>query len=245
MVERPDDILERLVMAHRVLVEQNVLDAFGHVSVRDPEHDGVFWLSLALPPSRVEPPDFIAFDLYGNTIAATDAPLFSERFIHSSIYRLRRDVRSACHHHSASMLPFCISKVPLVPVSQTGAFMGGPVPLWDSAHIFGATRMLVENTVQGDSLAEALGRGSIVLMRGHGATVVGRSIEDVVFKSVFSCRDADAQQAAAMLGGPTGLSASEIALCGQPGEPALSRAWSHWTAGSERRCDNTIERKTS
>lgn len=244
MDERPHDLIDDLVMAHRILVEQNVLDAFGHVSVRDPKDESVFWLASALPPSRVNDADMLAFSLDGEPVEATDAPLFSERFIHSSIYRMRPDVHSICHHHAASIFPFCITDVPLIAVSQTGAFMGSAVPLWDSRDMFGATRMLVETESQGDSLGQALGEGSIVLMRGHGATVAGRSIADVVFKSVFACRDAEALLAAGRFGTPKHLWDDEIALAGEPARPALERAWRHWTASWERRRNANVERKT-
>lgn len=233
MRERPQEALGKLVTAHRILVEQRVLDAFGHISVRDEQDADVFWLSAALPPSRIGAGDFIPFDLDGNPLDPTDALLYSERFIHSSIYRVRDDVNAVCHHHSPSVMPFCVAAVPLRGVSQTGGFMGREVRLWDSADGFGATRILVDSAEQADSLAAALGRDWIVLMRGHGATVAGRSIEDVAFKSVFSCRDADTLQAALALGAPVALSEGEIAMIGQPGAPALERAWRHWTSGSD------------
>ena len=230
MRKRPTLQLERLVTAHRIMVDQRVLDAFGHISVRDEDDANVFWLSSALPPSRSTIADMIPFDLDGNPLEETTAPLFSERFIHSSIYRARADVSSVAHHHSPSIMPFCIAPIALRGVSQTGGFMGEKVTLWDSAHEFGATKILVDSVAQADSLAAALGNDWIVLMRGHGATVAGRTIEDVTFKSVFSCRDADHLHAALQIGAPVGLSEGEIALIGQPGAPALERAWTHWTA---------------
>lgn len=239
---RSFEMLRKLVTAHRILVEQRVLDAFGHISVRDQDDAGAFWLSAALPPSRVTPDDFLPFDLDGNPLEATQAPIYSERFIHSSIYRLRSDVNAICHHHSPSVMPFCMAPVALRGMSQTGAFMGREVRLWDSADRFGATRLLVDGVEQADSLAEALGADWVVLMRGHGATVAGRDIEDVTFKSVFSCRDADALHAALQIGVPLPLSEDEIALAGQPGAAALERAWKHWTAGMDGHGDNDARR---
>lgn len=239
MAERPQELIEKLVVAHRILVEQRVLDAFGHIGLRDPQRPDVFWLSCALPPSRVEAADFIAFDLDGAPLEPTDAALFSERFIHAAIFRARADVNAVCHHHAASVMPFCMAREPLKAMSQTGGFMGSAVRVWDSADSFGPTRILVDSMAQADSLAAALGEDWIVLMRGHGATVAGRSIEDVVFKSVFACRDADALQAALRLGPCVALSEDEIALIGQPGAPALARAWKHWTATLDGSRDNT------
>jgi len=221
--------LNDLATAHHLLVHQGVLDTFGHVSLRDPEQSDRFWLARALPPNRVEVSDFLIFDLDGEPVEPTDAPLFSERYIHSAIYALRSDVHSICHHHAPALLPFCLAPTPLIAVSQTGAFLGNGTPVWDSADEFGPTRMLVDTPDQAVSLARALGNRSLVLMRGHGATIVGRSIKDVVFKSIYACRDADFQLSAATLGPVKPLSDGEIEKGRVPADTALNRGWDFWT----------------
>lgn len=234
MSTAPVDLLATLVMAHRILVGEGVLDAFGHASARDPRRPDVFWLGCALPPSRVAIDDMLAFDLDAAPLTPTSAALYSERFIHSEIYRIRPDVHAICHHHAPALMPFCVGALRLGAISQTGAFLGAQVPLWDSADEFGATRMLVDDARQAASLAQALAERSLVLMRGHGAVVTGRGIEDMVFKAIFACREAEAYRAAAAFGAVTSLSAGEIESCGQPGRAAVERAWSHWVAGIER-----------
>lgn len=226
----PQELLDELVTAHRILVHEGVLDAFGHVSLRDPSDPERFWLAGACPPSVVGASDMIEFGLDGEPVEPAGVPLFAERYIHSAIYSARPDVAAICHHHSPSILPFCISRQPLVGVSQTGAFLGAGVPFWDSADEFGATRMLVDNAEQAGSLARALGSASMVLMRGHGATVVGRSIRDVVFKSIYACRDADHQRASAAFGPILPLSEGELELGRVTPDPVLDRCWTHWNA---------------
>jgi ribulose-5-phosphate 4-epimerase/fuculose-1-phosphate aldolase len=221
--------LGNLATAHHLLVHQGVLDTFGHVSFRDPDRVDRFWLSRALPPNRVEVSDFLVFGLDGEPVEPSDAALFSERYIHSAIYALRSDVHSIGHHHPPTLLPFCLVQAPLIAVSQTGAFLGNGTPLWDSADEFGPTRMLVDTPDQAASLARALGDKSLVLMRGHGATVVGRSIKDVVFKSIYACHDASFQLAAATLGPVKPLSDGEIEKGRVPADTALNRGWDFWT----------------
>lgn len=234
MPDAPMQLLCELVTAHRILVNEAVLDAFGHVSLRDPNSPDIFWLAAALPPSTVGVSDMLAFGLDGEPLVATDMPLFAERFIHSEIYRARGDVMSVCHHHSPSIMPYCIGDRPLLPVSQTGAFMGGAAPLWDSADEFGDTGMLVNDSAQAASLARALAQRPLVLMRGHGATVVGSGIKDTVFKSVYSCREADHQLKAAALGGFKPLSSGEAEKAGRVRPAAVDRCWAHWTAALAR-----------
>lgn len=226
----PEAGVDMLVTAHRILVDQEVLDAFGHISMRDPQDADMFWLARALPPSIVAAGDMIAFDMDGEPAQRTEAPLFIERYIHSEIYRKRPDVGAICHHHAPAIMPFCITPRCLVPVSQSGAFMGGPVSVWDSAAEFGDTGMLVTDKAQGRSLAKALGDDPLVLMRGHGATVVGTGLKEVVFRSVYSCREAANQQAAAHFGELLALSAGEIDKARTIRSPILDRCWSHWLA---------------
>jgi ribulose-5-phosphate 4-epimerase/fuculose-1-phosphate aldolase len=222
--------LDALVLAHRILVQQDVLDAFGHISVRDSGNTDLFWLARALPPSLVTATDMIAFDMDGEPKQRTVEPLFIERFIHSEIYRVRPDIGAICHHHASSVMPFCLTSRPLFPVSQSGAFMGGPVSMWDSAAEFGDTGMLVTDRAQGRSLAAVLGDDALVLMRGHGATVVGSGIKEMVFRSVYSCREADIQRAATTLGELRSLSRGEIEKARNIRSPVLDRCWSHWLA---------------
>ena len=70
-------------------------------------------------------------------------------------------------------MPFAISGVPLVPVFHLGAAMGLSAPFWDSRDEFGDTNLLVVKPEEGASLARALGKHAMVVMRRHGATVVG------------------------------------------------------------------------
>src|SRR5690625_3247823 len=136
-------IRTELARAHRLLVGQGVLEAFGHVSLRDPQNPNQFYLPGARPPSCVTPDDILAFDMDAEPVDATQTALFSERYIHAAIYRARPDVMSICHHHSPSIMPFSITGTPLEPVSQTGASMGETVPVWDSRTDFGDTRLLL------------------------------------------------------------------------------------------------------
>jgi HCOMODA/2-hydroxy-3-carboxy-muconic semialdehyde decarboxylase len=224
-------LLDDLVSALRILARENVLDAFGHVSLRDPVEPDRFWLSVAKPPSRVTASDFRAFGvLSGEPLQESREPLFAERYIHATVYAARQDIGAVCHHHAPSVLPFCLSSTPLAAVSQTGAFLGQRVTLWDSADEFGATRLVVDTPEQAASLARALGEDSVVLMRGHGATVVGGTLRETVFKSVYACRDAEYQIAAAAFGDVRALSEGEIAKGRQPAEAAVERCWVHWCA---------------
>ena len=111
------------------------------------------------------------------------AHLYAERVIHGEIYKARPDVMAVTHHHAPSIMPFCISGDPVVPVFHLGAAMGAVAPFWDSRDEFGDTNLLVAKPEEGASLARALGTHVMVLMRRHGATVVGASLRELVFRA--------------------------------------------------------------
>ena len=229
-----DEVLRDLVIGNRVLSNEGVVDAYGHISVRSPENPGRFFLSRSLAPEFVDFGDVIEFGLDGEPAGAEVRPLYIERFIHSAIYRARPDVMAVVHAHAEDVLPFGISQQPLVPVIHSGAFIGGEVPVWDIAERFGdATNLLVTNAEQGADLANRLGSNSVVLMRGHGIAAAAGSIIDVVRMSIYLPRNARALMNALRLGAVKPLSAGEIAARSRGGgyranSPETWRAWQYW-----------------
>lgn len=220
---------EDIVTAGRILVAEDVLDGFGHVSLRDPEDAGRFWMTGALPPVAATAEDFIAFDLHGEPVIPTRAPQFAERVLHAAIYAARPEVNAVCHHHAAALMPFCIGAGPLYPVTQTGGFLGGTVPLWDSAAEFGATNLLVTTLDQARSVARAMGAAPVVLMRGHGVTVAAGNLRELVFKAVYSAREAEHFRRAAAFTAPMPLSEGELEMTRTLSAAAIDRGWRHWT----------------
>jgi ribulose-5-phosphate 4-epimerase/fuculose-1-phosphate aldolase len=162
--------------------------------------------------------------------------LFGERVIHGCIYQARPDVNAVCHHHSPSVLPFCITGVELVPVFHMGAVLGTAAPFWDSRDEFGDTNMLVVKPEEGQSLAKALGAHWMVLMRRHGATLVGTTLRELVFRTVYSHANAEIQLRSMLLGKIGPLSRGEAERTGphQLQPRPMARAWEYWTMRLEK-----------
>lgn len=183
----PTDLVQEsiaeLVLASRILAGEGIVDSFGHVSVRHPQRADRYLMPCVRAAELVRRADILEFDLDDRPHPATERRVFIERAIHGAIYRARPDVLAVCHHHAPAIMPFCASGAALIPVFHLGATMGQAVPHWDSQADFGDTNLLVATSEQGDSLAHALGANWTVLMRGHGATVVGRSVKEAVFRS--------------------------------------------------------------
>jgi HCOMODA/2-hydroxy-3-carboxy-muconic semialdehyde decarboxylase len=227
-----DDHIDEIVLASRILANEGVLDGFGHVSVRDPADSGCFFLSRARAPELVVLGDVLRFSIDSEPVVATAHRVFAERVIHGEIYRARPDVMAVCHHHAPSMLPFCITAVALEPVFHLGATMGSTVPVWESQVEFGDTNLLVSTRQQGASLATALGDDWTVLMRRHGVTVAGRSVRELVFRTIYGAHNAEVQARAMLLGPITTLSRAERDLAGEFNlKPiAVDRAWEQWVS---------------
>jgi HCOMODA/2-hydroxy-3-carboxy-muconic semialdehyde decarboxylase len=226
-----DEARSQLALANRILAHEGVLDAFGHVSIRHPADPGRYLLARSRSPELIVAADILEFTLDSQPVVPPTGLLYGERVIHGCIYQARPEVRAICHHHSRAVMPFCISGVPLQPVDHLGATMGAVIPFWDQRDEFGDTDLIVAKAEEGHSLARALGPHWVVLMRRHGATVVGTSLEEMTFRSVFSCRNAEMQREAQMLGGISQLTAVEIKKAGAFNlEPRpIARAWEYWT----------------
>src|SRR5499425_479655 len=226
-----DRLTRELVIANRILAHEDVVDAYGHVSVRHPDDPARYLLARSLAPELVGRGDILEFALDGTPTQPETRALYLERFIHGAIYEARPDVMAVVHAHAEAVLPFTITTTPLRPVTHSGSFMGPEVPVWDIADGFGDTNLLVANMAQGHDLARGLGGHNVVLMRGHGFAAAARSLIEVVRMSVYTPRNARALLAALALGEVKPLSLGEIDARNagyKPYSPETQRAWEYW-----------------
>jgi ribulose-5-phosphate 4-epimerase/fuculose-1-phosphate aldolase len=233
-------LIEELVTANRILAQEDICDAFGHISCRDPLNSDRFLMSRARAPSLIDTDDIMDFDLTGTPLDPRGRSPYSERFIHAAVYAARPDVHSVVHSHSRCVIPFTVSSTPLRPITNSGGPLGGPVPVWDIAKNFGdCTNLLVVNMDIGRDLAVELGQRSVMLMRGHGSMVAAPTIRRAVFLAVGLDAQAKALREALQLGDVRYLSDGEVHATSGGGDPrigadAISRAWEHWCKSASR-----------
>jgi len=225
-----DTLIRDLVIANRILAREDVVDAYGHVSVRNPDNAGHFFLSRSIAPELVEPPDIVELDLDGQPVREEKRALYLERFIHAAILEARPEINAVVHAHAEDILPFGIARAtPLRPVIHSGSFIGANVPVWDIADRFGDTNLLVTNMEQGRDLAKCLGGNNVALMRGHGFASAGRSLIEVVRMSVYLPRNARALLRAKQLGGEIKyLAQGEIDARNRGYSPYSTETWRAW-----------------
>jgi ribulose-5-phosphate 4-epimerase/fuculose-1-phosphate aldolase len=228
-----DSLIEDLVAANRILASEEIVDAFGHVSARHPDRADRFLLSRAVSPELVEADDVMEFTLDGEASAKASGKPYLERFIHAALYQTRPDIQSVVHSHSSGPIPFGLTEEKVRPVVHSCATLGAEVPVWDAQTNFGDTDLLVSNISMGLDLARTLGAGNCVLMRGHGSTVVGKSIREAVYTAVYLEVNAELQWKASALGKAKFLTPGEIEKVnsrlskGNPGE-GFNRSWEYW-----------------
>jgi len=224
-------VVDDLVAGNRILAGLDVLDGFGHVSVRHPDSATFFLLSRSLAPELVTRDDIITFDLESKAQDGDTRTPYLERFIHGEIYARRPDVQSIVHSHAATVVPFAASSVRLRPIYHMSGFLGAGAPVFEIREKFGMTDMLIRNQEQGAALAEKLGDRSAVLMRGHGYCTVGSSIPEAVFRAYYAQVNAELQHRAITLGGDvTYLEDEEARLYDETNRGVLGRPWGLWKA---------------
>lgn len=230
-------LVDDLVIANRILADQGVLDAFGHVSVRHEARPDSFLLARNMAPAQVTAEDIRAFSFDGAAVDGRGDRPYLERFIHGSIYRARPDVQAIVHSHSPAVVPFSVSRASRMrPVCHMSGFLGGDVPRFEIRDVAGdSSDLLVRDEDLGDALARTLGNANIVLMRGHGCTVVAHSLKVVVYRAVYAEVNARLQAQAIQLGDPVYLTDAEARAAAVCNEGQVERPWNLWKEAVEER----------
>ena len=223
------EVLNDLVVANRILAKEQVVDAFGHVSVRHPDHPDRYLMSRSRSPELVTLDDIMEFTLEGEPVGTVMGKPYAERHIHGAILEARPDVGSVVHNHSEAVIPFTVTDMPLRPLMHVTGVIGNHVPVWDIADQFNDTNLLVTSIEQGRSLAAGLSDARVVLMRGHGCAVAGASIREAVLTAVYTQVNARIQLQAMSLGAVRYLSPGEIRRTPETliGPLAMERAWEY------------------
>ncbi len=226
--ERDEQNIQDLVTTSHILANEGVLDSFGHATVRSVQNPSHLFMPRAMPPALVTRADILELDSDCNAVTPTPAHLNGERFIHCEVYKARPDVQSVVHTHDPAVLPFGLGRKPLRPVLAQSGFLPPKTPVFDIRNAPVKKKgMLVLTPLLGHSLALSLGDKPVVLMRGHGDTVVGKSVREAAVRAIYTDMNARAQAAAIALGGGViALNATELAAYDAEERP--ERPWENF-----------------
>jgi 3-hydroxy-2-methylpyridine-4,5-dicarboxylate 4-decarboxylase len=224
--------IEELVLANHILYDQNAVDGYGHISIRNPNNPNTFFLARSVAPSVVTVADIMEFDMNGKALHGDTRTAYGERFIHSGILRNRPDINSVIHGHAAPILPYGMTGSTLKPVYHMSAFLGEGAPIFEIRNFAKPnpdTDMFVSNNDLGDALSKTMGLQYFVLMRGHGYAAGGDSIKKVVFRSVYAIQNASIQSEAMKMGTVQYLTPGEATASQETIEKTIGRPWQLWS----------------
>ena len=221
-------LVEDLVYANRILFQQEVLDGFGHVSVRSDKDPSHFLMARSMAPALVTSKDIMEYDREGEPVDARGRNSYVERYIHSAIYRVRPDVKAIVHSHSPDIIPYTVTGTPLRPVYHVSAFLRLGAPIFDTEEGFGDTDMLIRDNKLGDGLAKVLGNSGVALIRGHGFVAVADSTPIVVYRAIYTQLNARVQAEGMKLGTIKYLTPGEAVKAQAIVEATVGRPWELW-----------------
>ncbi|KAL1888587.1 hypothetical protein Sste5346_009456 [Sporothrix stenoceras] len=218
-----ETLLRTYIHGCHIMHHHQVVDAYGHLSIRI--SPTIFLMCRYMAPALVSSrDDLVLYSVDTGEALDSNAPRgFSERYIHSEVYKAYPGVQAVIHSHSLDVVPFSlVPSRPLKACIHMAGFLGTAVPVWDATasyyqqHPDAERSMLVNNTEMGASLATALSTAdcyglpqhAVALMRGHGYVCTGESIEMVVAKAIYTAHNARVQTTVNCLVGASSTTSS-------------------------------------
>ncbi|MFQ5539723.1 MAG: class II aldolase/adducin family protein, partial [Candidatus Binatia bacterium] len=157
---------EKVLLVCKVLQRQGLLDGFGHVTLRLP--DGRILSTPKMPPGKVSMRDLIILNQRGEKVEGL-GDRNGETPMHTSIYRARPDVQCILHFHPEELIAVSVVGEGIKVVANCGVSFHRGTPIFDSP-------LLITTEALGEQVAHVLKDHNAVLLRGHGATVVGENL---------------------------------------------------------------------
>lgn len=194
------DVRLQVVTATRALAALGLFDMHGHISIREGD---VMYICDRGASRLTVPPDLIAAVRISDGERLSKAMPPSETALHLAAYRARPETGSAAHFHPLYATAFAVAGKALEPASNAGAFFGGPIPVHDNPE-------LIRSDALGAPVAKDMGAASAVLLRGHGALVVGGDVQECVTAALYLEESAQRNHLAAQLGSVKAYTKDEI-----------------------------------
>ena len=196
-----------------------IIDHSGHCSARR-DADSFYINSGASVRGALTADDIVAVDLDGALLEGTAKPPL-EFHIHAEIYRARPDVNAVMHTHPRWSTFLTMAGVPYQPVYAQGALLGD-VPVMDSP-------LSVNTKAMGERLAATLGGGRAVLLKSHGAVIVGADIVECFALAAISRRTPTASTWRCRSASRTCSARRSSRPAGESWSPTLfQKAWDHY-----------------
>ena len=234
MADTEKELRHDVALANRIIERFGLATAFGHASARIPGTN-TFYISTRRSPGLADENNLLTIDTEGSILSGKGTPN-SEFWIHARIYAARPEVYGVVHAHPLACISLTqIGEPHRIVHNQGGAFVGG-VPEYERIG-------LIRSSELGDLVAQRLGKGIAVMMRGHGITTALADVRAATVTACFLEESADLQLRMLAAAGGDGkrlraFTREEAELaCGQtgPGAAATGRAWEYYAAAAEHK----------
>ena len=185
-----EEAKKQVVLGTRVLTNEGMLDALGHLSIRNPENPETFFQSRNVSARFCTLDDIIEFNLDGTPHDPAETRRgFGERVIHGGIYTKRPDINSVYHGHPAAYMPFCCCpELKLVGTWNYGAMFYNGWAWYEDEDV--STAGLTVTYAEALRLADVLGDKFGILQANHGITVAGCNVAEAVVTTIFGGENA-------------------------------------------------------
>lgn len=210
-----DAMKSDFITALRIISHEGLSDAFAHLSARTDGGDAMLFMPRK-SPALVNYNELFVVDF--------DKPV-PQSSIHQAIYKTRPDVKAVFHFHSPAVILLSIVGETVRPMHNYSAIFYEGVPLYRGTG-------QVESPARAGEMAKLLGGAKALMLRGHGAVVVGQSIREVCMLALFLEESARLQNDAMRLGAPMFIERDEAErIARRTFKPtSVERAWEHFAA---------------
>jgi ribulose-5-phosphate 4-epimerase/fuculose-1-phosphate aldolase len=203
------------ITALRIISHEGLSDAFAHLSARRADGNEMMFMPRK-SPALVESDELFFVDFEKSVPQSS---------LHQAIYKTRSDVKAVFHFHSPAVILLSVIGQSIRPMHNYSAIFYQGVPLYTGTG-------QVESPARAGEIAKLLGDAKALMLRGHGAVVVGQSIREVCMLALFLEESARLQAEAMRLGAPMFMERDEAEkIAKRTFKPAsVERAWEHFAA---------------
>ena len=224
--QRIDELKDRLAESIRICVREELLENFGHVSARDAESQRIFVLRhLHERLDRVTAKDFVEVDETGRTIGGNAEPP-KEVFLHTAIYRKRKDVNGIVYSHPLYSTILGVLGKRIIPLLANCTFVKSGIRVFDVPRYIGSSETA-------DMMINELGPAAALLMRGSGLVTVAPNIQEATLLSILIEKSAKVQYMASAVGEPKAIVEQDMpGKFGAMPTHFFESSWGHYVSKS-------------
>lgn len=203
------------ISALRIISHEGLSDAFAHLSARLNEGDKMLFMPRK-SPALVRAGELFVVDFDKSV---------PQSAVHQAVYKARQDVASVIHFHSPAVILLSVVGRTIEPMHNYSVIFYEGVPVFEGTG-------QVESPERAGEIVRALGAAKAVILRGHGAIVVGRSIREACILALYLEESARLQAEAMKLGAAKFIDRAEAERISKRTFKSAStdRAWEHFKA---------------